>query len=75
MAATVASFQPLYFYSKLLLNNINFYTTPPKKLRVSWYYVITIFKININNIFKKRKTKKGRVPRFPLKDNPIKYLS
>jgi len=30
-AATVASSQPLRFYLGILLNNINFYTTPPEK--------------------------------------------
>ena len=32
------------------------------------------FKANISNIPKKR-IKKGRVPCFPLRDNPIKYLA
>jgi len=31
MAATAAFSQPLYFHLGILLNNINFYTTPPKK--------------------------------------------
>ena len=40
----------------------------------SQYYIITASKANISNIPKKRRIKKGRVPRFPLIDNPIKYL-
>jgi len=32
---TVASSQPLRFHLEISLNNINFYTTPPKKLRAS----------------------------------------
>ena len=73
-AATVASSQPLRFHLEILLDDINFYTAPPKKPKASQHYVITASKVNISNIFKKR-TKKGRVPRFPLKDDPVKYLA
>jgi len=73
VAATVASSQPLRFHSEISLNNIDFYTAPPKKLKTSQHYVIIASKVNISNLFKKR-TKKGRVPRFPLRDDPIKYL-
>jgi len=34
-AATVASSQPLRFHLRILLNNINFYTIPPKKPKAS----------------------------------------
>jgi len=34
-AATVVSSQPLRFYLGISFNNINFYTTPPEKLKAS----------------------------------------
>jgi len=34
-AATVAFSQPLRFYLEISLNNINFYTAPPKKPKAS----------------------------------------
>ena len=74
-AVTVVSSQPFYLYLKISLNNINFYTVPPKKPKIFQYYAITVSKVNISNIFKKRKIKKGRVPRFPLIDNSMKYLN
>ena len=73
-AATVASSQPLRFHSGISLNNINFYTAPPEKPKASQRYAITASKANVSNIPKKRRIKKGRVPRFPLVDDPIKYL-
>ena len=72
--ATVASSQPLRFHLGISLDNINFYTTPPEKLKASQHYAITASKVNVSNIPKKRRIKKGRVSCFPLIDNPIKYL-
>jgi len=34
-AATVASSQPLRFHLEILLDDINFYTAPPKKPKAS----------------------------------------
>ena len=73
VVATVASSQPLRFHLEISLNNINFYTVPPKKPRTFQHYIIIASKANISNLFKKR-IKKGRVPHFSLRDNPIKYL-
>jgi hypothetical protein len=73
-AVIVASSQPLYFYSGISLNDINFYTVLLKKLKASQYYVIIAFKVNVSNTPKKRRIKKGRVPYFPPIDNPVKFL-
>ena len=75
ITVTVASSQPLYFHSEISLNNINFYTTPPEKLKASQYYVITVFKVNISNTPKKRRIKKGKILYFSPIDNPVRHLN
>lgn len=73
-AATVASSQPLRFHSGISLDDINFYTAPPEKPKASQHYAITASEANVSNTPKKRRIKKGRVPRFPPIDDPVKYL-
>ena len=74
-AVTVASSQPLYFCLEISLNNINFYTAPPEKLRTFQHYAITASEANVSNTPKKKRTKKEQVLHFPLIDDPVKYLN
>ena len=72
-AATVEPSPPLRFHSEIS-HDINFYTAPPEKPRASQHHAITASKVNVSNTPKKRRIKKGRVPRFPPIDDPVRYL-